>query len=219
MKTFKKIASAVALLAGLGVAQQAPAAVQMTLTDGTTTIILDDNVGLDVNPLVGALTFVGTIGCFALNVSTAVGDAQTVGFTGLDLNSINSANCAMADTLTISFSETGYVAGGVFQGAIGGTLSGLDIFAEMFAGLNAFYDESNLIGSYTQTNDGAFAASFSNSVAGLPNPYSLTLVVELSGVAGLASFDFEGKVPEPATIGLLGLSLAGLGVATRRRRK
>ena len=219
MKTFKKLASVVALLAGLGVAQQASAAIQMTLTDGTNTVVIDDNMAGDFNPAIGVITFLGPVGCFGINVSTGLGDAQAIGFTGIDLNSINTAQCAAPETLTISFSETGFVSGSAFQGEIGGTLTGLDIFAEMFAGSNVFYDETNSIGTYTQTSNGAFSNMFSGSVAGLPNPYSMTLVVALTGMEGTASFDFEGQVPEPATIGLLGLSLAGLGVAMRRRRK
>ena len=94
MKTFKKLASVVALLAGLGVAQQASAAIQMTLTDGTNTVVIDDNMAGDFNPAIGVITFLGPVGCFGINVSTGLGDAQAIGFTGIDLNSINTAQCA-----------------------------------------------------------------------------------------------------------------------------
>src|SRR5678815_3515537 len=127
------------LAMGIAVAFMAPkanASVQITLTNGASTVTITDGGAGDVCGSVGVaddcVTFSGVLGNYRVNVSTGI--AQNGINPYLDLNSINSARGASAGLLTISTSSNGYTAQTPqFSFEVGGTssLGGASIFLSL----------------------------------------------------------------------------------------
>ena len=67
---------------------------------------------------------------------------------------------------------------------------------------------------------GISSSSFTTNSPALPGPYSLTHEYIITATGGGSSQDTMSLsyVPEPASILLMGLGLAGLGVVRRKRR-
>jgi hypothetical protein len=221
MKTrFKNIAMLAAIgVAGLVLAPQANATVQITLTNGASTVTVIDGGAGDSCAAVNCVTFNGALGNYIVNVSTGFSNLNGVN-PFLDLNSINVAPNANAGLLTIKTSQTGYTfQSPQFQLSVGGTssLGGASSFAAYGGNSNTIFDTSHQIGSLTFPSRpySAVATGGGNTV----NPYSLTLVATLNGLtAGVASFDAElSSVPEPASMALLGAVLLFTGTAFRRK--
>src|SRR5690349_12221218 len=71
----KTAVSAAVLVLGFGVAgmaEEANAALALQLVSGGSTVTVQDGGANDFNSLAGAITFIGTVGTYSLNVSTAL---------------------------------------------------------------------------------------------------------------------------------------------------
>ena len=220
MKTrFKNIAMLAAIgVAGLVLAPQANATVQITLTNGASTVTVTDGGAGDACSAVNCVTFSGQLGNYLVNVSTGIAQNGVNPF--LDLNSVNLTTVQNAGLLTVKTSQTGYTfQSPQFKLSVGGTstLTGASSFAAYGGNSNTIFDTSNQIGSLTFPSSpySAVAIGGGNTV----NPYSLTLVATLNGITGgVASFDAElSSVPEPASMALLGAVLLFTGTAFRRK--
>ena len=216
------IASAAMLAAGTQFAGAVPT---LTLFDGTTTItVVDGGVG-DSNAAAGAVTWVGTIGVWSVNVSTGITTPVTTPpYPHLDLNSQDTSTAA--GTLTIKWSDTGNPANNKGMTLnIGGTVESVTSASLTYrlygdAG-NTALATTTLLGTDGPFGPGAFSQNGHTSVGlgGLGPNFSLTqqIVITHTG-AGTTSFNAESQVvPDGGTtIALLGGSMLGLGAIRRK---
>lgn len=212
------------MLLGLAISS-AYATPMLRLTIGSTTVatITDQGSG-DVNPVVGAVTYVYVGTLWSLNVSTGItkpvdGDAIQA---YVHLDSVSTSTSA--GTLKLEFMETHF----------GPLPTNWNFFAKLSAVLSsgsinyqAFWDQgngnfalTNLLTDLTLSGGGGFATASSAAVPVANYPYSITQVVTLNHTAsGTSSFDADLRAtPEPSALILFGSGLAAIGLWRLRKR-
>ncbi len=216
MKLSKIIVAGLAVLSCGYLVQSVNAIPTLTLSDGTTTIVVTDGSALDSNTLAGAVTFNGALGTnFILNVSTGLTKPLTgsASAPSIDLNSVDFATGA--GTLTISFSETGFTAfPGILTGDVGGTVGAGGSLTNIVM--------QNGLDLVTNGPFGPGAFSGSGSAALIDGaPYSLTqtAILTFGAGGGMTSFNAAGTVvgvPDGGmTLTMLGIGLLVVGAAGR----
>jgi hypothetical protein len=224
LKTSRKAIAAV-LAAGLGMAAgQALAVPTLTITDGITTIVVQDGGSGDGCSNVGCVSFVGGIGNWNINIlggfTKPVLGSSVAPHMDLSFNDNYIGNGP--GTLTLLWSDTGFNTGpAVFISDIGGTrANGVTTVA-----YSDFVSASNALNALTTPLcSGSFTTSaFSGtctSAFGGSGAYSMTQRIILTATGpGQASGDHGVMIPEPSSLALIGLGLLGLGFASRRRSR
>ena len=203
------------------------ATLMISLADnlGNSASVTDQGAG-DVNPALGAATFVGSVGNFFINVTTGLSKPILGSATlpDIDLSSVD-VTSALGGTLTLEVTDTDFIGNaGVadFVSAIGGTQgSGGSLSYSTFADCsNSAFGTGIALSSQSFSGGGAFSGSSTTPTSLCSGNYSLTELVSLSLPGGFngTSFDANLAVPEPATLALFGAGLLALPFVTRRKR-
>ncbi len=202
------------------------AAVSVRLTSGATTVTCDDGEPCDENPAPGAVTFIGSVGAFTVNVTTAITEPVlgSASFAILDLSSVNVSGGP--GTLTIEASHTGYTGplpGGFYLATlnVGGTTDGTVEFEGYLDDANNLFGTGALLGTLGPFGPGPFSGSITGSAPATAS-FALTLVAYITHSGGdqISSFDFDVRpVAEPGMLSLFGIGLGSALLGGRRLRR
>ena len=205
-------------------------ALTVRLSDGTTTVTVNDNGAGDVNPVVGSVTFNGAVGNFTTNVTTGTSKPILPQAT-LQLASLDIFSGAGSGTLTIELTDVGF---SLLGGPARTLTSNLTGFTQVNAGTasqcvgfdNLPFDCSpGVTITHPVFGPGAISNTMSTTFAST-NPFAITETVKIAfATPGFASFSLTSvastaaiaAVPQPRALLLLGLGLAGLGVVPMLR--
>jgi hypothetical protein len=221
MKSVKFLVAAVVTIGLVTVVRSSYAIPTLFLSDGDgDTVAIAETSPFNVNSNPGAVTWVGSLGVWNLNVSTGI-SSGTGTSPSFDLSSVNASISGAAlnvpYTLYVWFGDINLgPTSGSFVAGIGGTTTGsvqYNTYADPFA--NSLFGTSLGLTS-SPSLSGVFANSTSSPDENLPFAYSLSqeVIITQTGV-GITSFDATlgvvGCVPEGGmTLVLLGSSLIAL---------
>ncbi len=217
--------SLIALLMAAGSASAVPVALRLS-ADAVTVTCYDGDPLCDSNPLERAVTFVGSVGSWLTNITTAL-TAPVLGTADhavLHMDDVNLSS-ASGGTISIMASASDFTgpltaSGAPMSAALGGVTGGrvdADFYLDDGNGMFAM-PVGGMIGHLDSTqgvSGAAFASSVGRVISGVGAPFSLTIAAVVSHASGAAT-SFNAQIPEPP-VGWLVLGLVALVMARRGR--
>jgi hypothetical protein len=232
MKNFKRNAAVLSVALAMAAASVSQAVPTIRITDGVTTVTIQDNIGSDGSPIAGFVQYSAPAGTFAgwsviLSAGTTKPVIGSVTSPELDLNWTITRSGPGAGQLTVCFSENGFNLAGPasFVNSSGGTLgtsaANTALIRTYYAGDNVELNTANLLTTHAFNGPGAFAANDAGVAPADPS-VSFTVKLDLNQGAGqVTSGDIHLRlnVPEGGSmVTFLGTALLALGFFAARRK-
>jgi hypothetical protein len=222
MKTRTSI-SLLVLAAAIAFAPAAQASAILYLNDGTTQLTIGDNLAGDANPASGAITYIGALGNWTLNVSTGITMPAIGSPTApdMDLSSVNIGSGG----LQVAFLSDGFSVNNAgfrtdFAGNSDAAVGSISALAGTAVPSPPPFSLTGFLYFGGFPTGGNFAGSGSALATLLPTDMLFVGVDLYSVDLSTTSFDLHTRsVPEPATATLLAGALVGLAVFGRRRAR